>query len=79
VVERRPGEPLEPAELETHMRAHLASPQIPVRFLIVDALPYTASTKVALGEVRKMVAEIVANTDPQPSASTHTRTPKRLI
>jgi long-chain acyl-CoA synthetase len=65
VVERRPGEPVEPAELETHMRARLASPQIPVRFIIVDALPYTASTKVSLGEVRRMVAEIVANTDPR--------------
>lgn len=60
VVERKPGEQPQPAELEAHMRAHLAAPQIPVHFIIVDALPYTASTKVALGEVRAMVADIMA-------------------
>lgn len=60
VVERKPGVRPKPAELEEHMRAHLASPQIPVRFIVVDALPYTASTKVALGDVRAMVAEIMA-------------------
>ena len=61
VIEPKRDQRPEPAELEAHMRAHLASPQIPVRFLIVDALPYTASTKVALGDVRAMVAAMISD------------------
>lgn len=56
VVEPLAGETLNVEMLDTHMRAHLAAPQIPVRYFIVDKLPYTASTKVSLREVREMVA-----------------------
>lgn len=59
VIEPRAGRDPAPGALEAHMRAHLAAPQIPVRFFIVDRLPYTASTKVALGDVRKLVAQLM--------------------
>jgi len=54
VVEPRPGAGLSADELDRHLRAHLPTPQIPVRYIIVDKLPYTASTKVNLAEVRKL-------------------------
>lgn len=60
VVEPKPGQDISSEELETHIRGHLPAPSIPVRFFIVDTLPYTASTKVAIGEVRKIVAEKMA-------------------
>ncbi|MBA3053985.1 MAG: long-chain fatty acid--CoA ligase [Sphingomonadales bacterium] len=60
VIEPQPGKQPTPAELEKHLRGHLAAPQIPVRFFLVDKLPYTASTKVHVAEVRKIVAELMA-------------------
>ncbi|CAN5283968.1 hypothetical protein BH10PSE13_BH10PSE13_14400 [soil metagenome] len=56
VVEPKAGETPSVEILDAHMRAHLAAPQIPVRYFIVDRLPYTASTKVSLREVREMVS-----------------------
>ena len=55
VVEARAGVSLTAGELDRHLRGLLAAPQIPVHYLFVDRLPYTASTKVALGEVRNLV------------------------
>jgi long-chain acyl-CoA synthetase len=43
------------AELESHIRAHLPATHVPVRFLVVDALPRTPSMKVRLGEVRDLL------------------------
>lgn len=60
VVEPQPGKHPTAEELEKHLRGHLAAPQIPVRFFFVDKLPYTASTKVHIAEVRKLVAELMA-------------------
>jgi len=57
MVEARPGTHPSADELEKHLRGHLASPQIPVRFFVVEKLPYTASTKVHIAEVRRLVAE----------------------
>jgi len=58
VIEPHPGKHPSPAELERHLRSYLAAPNIPVRFLYVDRLPYTASTKVHVSEVRKLVAQL---------------------
>jgi Acyl-CoA synthetases (AMP-forming)/AMP-acid ligases II len=58
VIEPQPGEHPTPEELEKHLRGHLAAPYIPVQFLYVDRLPYTASTKVHVAEVRKLVARM---------------------
>lgn len=60
VIEPQPGKRPTPTELESHLRGHLAAPQIPVRFFLVDKLPYTASTKVHVAEVRNIVAELMA-------------------
>jgi acyl-CoA synthetase (AMP-forming)/AMP-acid ligase II len=46
-------------------RAHLAAPFIPVQFVFVDRLPCTASTKVAVGEVRKLLFARLGIVDPQ--------------
>jgi acyl-CoA synthetase (AMP-forming)/AMP-acid ligase II len=55
-IEPRPGAPRpSPAELERHVRAHLPATHVPVRFLVLDALPRTPSMKVRLGEVRAML------------------------
>jgi acyl-CoA synthetase (AMP-forming)/AMP-acid ligase II len=54
VVEPQPGAALTADELDRHLRAYLPAPQIPVRYILVDKLPYTASTKVNLAEVRKL-------------------------
>ena len=59
VIEPQPGKQPTAAELERHLRGYLASPQIPVRFFLVEALPYTASTKVHVAEVRRIVAEMM--------------------
>lgn len=57
VVEPQPGQSVDADELEAHMRDHLPAPSIPVRFFVVDSLPYTASTKVAIAQVRAIVSE----------------------
>jgi acyl-coenzyme A synthetase/AMP-(fatty) acid ligase len=55
-VELRPGAaaPSEEAII-AHLRARLTSVQIPVRVLVVDALPRTPSMKVSLAEVRRLL------------------------
>jgi len=58
VIEPHPGKHPSPAELERHLRGYLAAPNIPVQFLYVDRLPYTASTKVHVSEVRKLVSQL---------------------
>lgn len=60
VVEPKAGETPSVETLDAHLRAYLAAPQIPVRYFIVDKLPYTASTKVSLREVREMVSGLMA-------------------
>lgn len=65
VIEPRPGQAPTAEELEQHVRAFLAAPQVPVRFILVDKLPYTASTKVAVGEVRKLVFDMLGIVDPK--------------
>ena len=56
-VELRPGAaPITPAEIDAHIRRALPAPHVPVKILIVPALPRTPSLKVSLGEVRKLFA-----------------------
>lgn len=60
-VEVRPNGPgVTSEELTAYLRSRLPAPQVPVRLLIVPALPRTPSLKVALGEVRKMFAAAVS-------------------
>lgn len=68
VIEPRPGHEVDTASVDQHLRGHLASPQIPVRYIVVDKLAYTASTKVAVGEVRKMVYQMLGIADPKVAA-----------
>ena len=42
------------AELESHLRRRLTAPHIPVRFVVVDALPRTTSLKPSLEAVRQL-------------------------
>jgi len=60
VIERHREHNPTAGELDSHLRDRLASPQIPVKYLIVDALPYTASTNVNLKAVRELVEQAVA-------------------
>jgi acyl-coenzyme A synthetase/AMP-(fatty) acid ligase len=57
--------------LERHVRAHLPATHVPVRFLVLDALPRTPSMKVRLGEVRAMLMaeERRAEAAPFPTAT----------
>ena len=56
-VELRPGaSPVTPEELDALIRKSLPAPQVPVKIIIVPALPRTPSLKVSLGDVRKMFA-----------------------
>jgi acyl-CoA synthetase (AMP-forming)/AMP-acid ligase II len=60
-VEMEPGRAAPtPAELEAHARAALPSTHIPVRFVVVEALPRTASLKVDLRASRALF-------EPQPA------------
>ncbi|MFA7588638.1 MAG: fatty acid--CoA ligase family protein, partial [Novosphingobium sp.] len=43
--------------LKEHVRAHLTSPQVPVKVLIVPAIPRTTSLKADLTAVRKLLDE----------------------
>src|SRR5262249_50928335 len=55
-VELRPGTAVPSEEaIIAHLRARLTSVQIPVRVLVVDALPRTPSMKVSLAEVRRLL------------------------
>jgi long-chain acyl-CoA synthetase len=60
IIEPKEGEMPSVADLDNHMRSHLAAPQIPVHYFIVEKLPYTASTKVSLREVKELVAGLMA-------------------
>ena len=54
-IEHRAGTPKPtPAELEAHIRARLTAPHVPVRFLILDALPRTASMKPSLTDIKRL-------------------------
>jgi acyl-CoA synthetase (AMP-forming)/AMP-acid ligase II len=58
-VELRPGSPKPtPAELEAHIRAYLPATHVPVRFLILDALPRTPSMKAKIGEIHDLFAAV---------------------
>ena len=54
-VELRPGAPRPTdADLEAQVRRHLTAPHVPVRFMIVDALPRTPSMKASLKDVKRL-------------------------
>jgi len=56
-VELRPGAAAPTAsQLEAHARAHLAAHQVPVRFVILEALPRTLSMKINTGHLREILA-----------------------
>jgi acyl-coenzyme A synthetase/AMP-(fatty) acid ligase len=63
VAARPPSEP----ELESFARSRLLSYAVPVRFLIVEALPRNASMKVNLPELQRLVRTLLEapTTDPQ--------------
>jgi len=65
VIEPRPGHTPSAEDLAAFARAHLAAPFIPVKWVFVDRLPYTASTKVAVGEVRKLLFARLGIVDPK--------------
>jgi acyl-CoA synthetase (AMP-forming)/AMP-acid ligase II len=48
----RPDQVIDPAELRTWSRAHMANYKVPSRFEIVDALPLNATGKVLKYELR---------------------------
>jgi acyl-CoA synthetase (AMP-forming)/AMP-acid ligase II len=58
-VEPRPGAALDEAVLLEAVGAHLARYEMPVRVIVVDALPRTASGKADLAAVRALVASRV--------------------
>jgi acyl-coenzyme A synthetase/AMP-(fatty) acid ligase len=61
VVEMQPGIAApEPKALETHLRASLPAPHIPVKFLVTE-LPRTPSLKIDLKEVRALAARHMAS------------------
>ena len=54
-VELAPGvEPPTAEELKEYLRHHLLAPQIPTEIRIVEALPRTASMKIAKGQVKAL-------------------------
>jgi acyl-CoA synthetase (AMP-forming)/AMP-acid ligase II len=55
-VELEPGASATADELLEHARRHLTGYQVPVRVLVVDALPRTPSLKVSRPEVRDLLA-----------------------
>jgi len=56
-IELRPGSAAPTSsELEAHARAHLAALQVPVRFVILEALPRTLSMKINTARLREMLA-----------------------
>lgn len=52
----RPGHDLHATTLALFSREDLAAPQVPVRFHFLEELPYTPSTKVAIGELKRIIA-----------------------
>jgi acyl-CoA synthetase (AMP-forming)/AMP-acid ligase II len=56
VVERRHGHDVDEQAVLATASAHLARYEVPVRVLVVDALPRTASGKADLAAVRELVA-----------------------
>jgi acyl-coenzyme A synthetase/AMP-(fatty) acid ligase len=58
VIETKPGnERPTPAQLETHLRAHVPATHIPVDWRFVDELPKTGSLKVSRAEVKALFAD----------------------
>ena len=58
LIEMKMGKPaLSDADLEAHARRHLPATHVPVFWRHIDKLPRTASLKVSLGEVKKILAE----------------------
>jgi len=56
IVEQRAGRPAPSAEeLEQLVRSRLPAHHVPTRFMVVERLPRTASLKVSMTEVRKLV------------------------
>lgn len=56
VVEQRAGCPAPaPDELEKLVRSRLPAHHVPTRFMVVERLPRTASLKVSIADVRKLV------------------------
>jgi acyl-CoA synthetase (AMP-forming)/AMP-acid ligase II len=58
VVEQRAGGPVPSAEeLEQLVRSRLPAHHVPTRFMVVESLPRTASLKVSITDVRKLVGD----------------------
>jgi acyl-CoA synthetase (AMP-forming)/AMP-acid ligase II len=57
VVERQHGHDVDEQSVLATATAHLARYEVPVRMLVVDALPRTASGKADLAAVRELVAD----------------------
>jgi acyl-CoA synthetase (AMP-forming)/AMP-acid ligase II len=57
VVERRPDHDVDEASVLATATPHLARYEVPVRIVVVDAMPRTASGKADLAAVRELVVE----------------------
>jgi len=55
IVRRAGNATLDADALDAHARTHLHAPEIPVRFHFIDAMPYTASMKVDLASLKKLL------------------------
>ena len=65
VIEPRPGHTATAESVDAFARANLPSMHVPVKYVFVERLPYTASTKVAVGEVRKLLFGQLGIPDPK--------------
>ena len=58
LLEMKPGKPpLAEAELEAHVRRHVPATHVPVYWRHTASMPRTASLKISLGDVRRIIGE----------------------
>src|SRR5439155_15272028 len=60
VVQARPGETIDVAEVSAHCPVHLARYKVPERFVVVDELPRNAMGKVQRAELASLFASSTA-------------------
>jgi fatty-acyl-CoA synthase len=63
VVVPRKGEHIEPDEIITLCREHLAPFKVPKKVILVDALPKTPTGKILKRDMRKRYAELFSTAD----------------
>ena len=64
VVERQGGQQVDEAAVLATASAHLARYEVPVKVIVVDAMPRTASGKADLAAVRELATETAARLMP---------------